>query len=121
MTEKTFSPTELGFGETLSLAESLGWKDWYDEGDDPWTEELADALQEDAINFICNSGYRNADETEIKNYTVVARMTTALTIDIKAKNLEEAEKIARNTDGGDFTEIPQSVDWEIYSVVETNA
>ena len=57
----------------------------------------------------------------MKNYKVVARMTTGLTIEIKAKNLEEAEKIARNTDGGDFTEIPQSGDWEIYSVVETNA
>jgi len=57
----------------------------------------------------------------MKNYTVVARMTTGLTIEIKAKNLEEAEKIAHNMDGGDFTEIPQSVDWEIYSVVETNA
>tara|TARA_R100000315_G_C5191690_1_gene111859 strand:+ start:715 stop:888 length:174 start_codon:yes stop_codon:yes gene_type:complete len=57
----------------------------------------------------------------MKNYTVVARMTTALTIDISAKNLEEAEKIARNTDGGYFTEIPQSGDWEIYSIGETNA
>jgi hypothetical protein len=57
----------------------------------------------------------------MKNYKVVARMTTGLTIEIKAKNLEEAEKIARNTDGSYFTEIPQSGDWEIYSVVETNA
>jgi len=56
MTEKTFDPA-VGFGETLSFAESLGWVDQCDVEGDDWTPELADALEEEAIDFIRNAGW----------------------------------------------------------------
>ena len=56
MTEKTFDPA-VGFGETLEFAESLGWVDQCNVEGDDWTPELADALEEEAIDFIRNAGW----------------------------------------------------------------
>ena len=57
----------------------------------------------------------------MKNYKVTALMTTELTAYVKAKNLSEAQIIARDMEGGEFIEIPQSgSDWQIYSVEESD-
>ena len=56
----------------------------------------------------------------MKNYKVTALMTTELTAYVKAKNLSEAQIIARDMEGGEFIEIPQSGDWQIYSVDESD-
>ena len=47
------------FGETLAFAESLGWKDTGEDcaGED-WNPEIADGLEESAIDFIKAHGYK---------------------------------------------------------------
>jgi hypothetical protein len=61
--QQIFNPA-VGFGETLKFAESLGWMDrCVTEGDD-WTPELADALEEEALDFIRNAGWLIAELDE---------------------------------------------------------
>jgi hypothetical protein len=51
-----------------------------------------------------------------KYYRVIAEMSSACRLVIKAKDKNEAWKIAKQADGGDFEELPQVCNWEIYSV-----
>ena len=55
-----------------------------------------------------------------KVYKVTALMSTQLTTYVKAKNISEAQIIARDMEGGEFIEIPHSGDWEICSVEESD-
>ena len=43
-----------GFGEAISFAESLGFVD----DEDDWNAEIADGLEEEAIEFIEKKGYK---------------------------------------------------------------
>ena len=42
------------FGETLEFAESLGWQD----NEEEWNCEVADALEYDALDFIEKKGFK---------------------------------------------------------------
>ena len=53
----------------------------------------------------------------MKKFTVTATMYTKLRLEIEADSLDEAWKIARETDGGQFTALPDG-DWEIFDVTE---
>ena len=53
-----------------------------------------------------------------KTFTVVAEMTVSLETEIEAETLQDAWKIAKETDGGDFIEVEKTADWHILSVVE---
>jgi len=48
-----------------------------------------------------------------KMYRVKAACTTYCYIDVEALNEDEANSIAEDTDGGDFTSIDEGGDWEI--------
>ncbi len=50
------------FGETLSFAESLGWKDNVE--DDDWNTSVADSLEDEALTYIQEQGYRIIEEKE---------------------------------------------------------
>ena len=50
------------FGETLSFAESLGWKDNVE--DDDWNPSVADSLEDEALTYIQEQGYRIIEEEE---------------------------------------------------------
>ena len=52
----------------------------------------------------------------MRDYRVVARMTTYLDVVIKAKNMDEAWQLAKEADGGEFDEIPNADDWHICDV-----
>jgi hypothetical protein len=54
----------------------------------------------------------------MKKFKVTATMYTKLVCEIEADSIEEAWTIARETDGGQFTALPDG-DWEIYDVEET--
>ena len=41
------------FGDTIEFAESLGWVD----KDDAWNEVMAEAIEQDAIDYIESQGY----------------------------------------------------------------
>lgn len=56
----------------------------------------------------------------VKRYRVMASYITYLDAEIEATSLEEAERIARDMDGGDFT-AQQGDDWSIQSVEEVTA
>lgn len=51
-----------------------------------------------------------------KKFKVVATMTTYLTAEIEAEDVDQAYEIAHDLDGGQFTPIPDTGDWEIYEV-----
>ena len=66
----------------------------------------------------CGEIYMMKDETKMKKkFKVIATMYTKLICEIEAENMDEAWEIAENTDGGDFTALPDG-DWEIYDVME---
>lgn len=50
-------------------------------------------------------------------YLVTATMYTKLVCEIEAESMDEAWAIAKETDGGSFTALPDG-DWEIYDVEE---
>lgn len=52
-----------------------------------------------------------------KTYKVTATMYTKLICEIEADSLDEAWKIAKDTDGGQFEALPDG-DWKIYDVEE---
>lgn len=52
-----------------------------------------------------------------KKFRATATMSTKLVLDIDADDIDEAWRIARETDGGQFTALPDG-DWEIYDVTE---
>jgi len=54
----------------------------------------------------------------MKKYTVTATMYTKLRLDIEADSYDEAWRIAKEADGGQFTALPDG-DWEILDVVES--
>jgi len=47
-------------------------------------------------------------------------MKTTLTTIIEASSLEEAWEVARATDGGNFDELENSGDWNVYDVIEVD-
>ena len=49
----------------------------------------------------------------MKTYRVWAEITSYAYIDIEAESAEEAEVMAENTDGGEFTPSESDGDWEI--------
>ena len=53
----------------------------------------------------------------MKKFTVTATMYTKLVCEIEAESYDEAWALARETDGGQFTALPDG-DWEIYDVTE---
>jgi hypothetical protein len=53
----------------------------------------------------------------MKKFTVTATMYTKLKLEIEADNIDEAWRLAREADGGQFTALPDG-DWEIYDVEE---
>ena len=53
----------------------------------------------------------------MKKFKVTATMYTKLVCEIEAETMDEAWTIARETDGGQFTALPDG-DWEIYAVQE---
>jgi hypothetical protein len=56
---KTYYATS--FSETLSFAESLGWIDTFPDAsinESDWSPEIADAAEDDAIDFIKWEGFR---------------------------------------------------------------
>lgn len=56
MTEKIYNYE--CFGETLVFAEDLGWVDNHPDADDPgYDGPAADAIEEEAIDFIRDKGY----------------------------------------------------------------
>ena len=55
----------------------------------------------------------------MKKYRAIAKMQTILYLDFEAKDDDKAFQIAKDADGGDFTEIPNSGSWEIYSINES--
>jgi len=54
----------------------------------------------------------------MKKYRVVATMHTHLECEIEAENMEDAWKIAKETDGAQFSEIGDNGDWYINDVLE---
>jgi uncharacterized protein (UPF0212 family) len=54
----------------------------------------------------------------MKNYIAKAEMCTYLKVTIQANSQEEAEKIAKDLCGSNFTEIEGAGNWEIYNVEE---
>ncbi len=54
----------------------------------------------------------------MKNYIAKAEMCTYLQVTIKANSQEEAERIAGEMCGSNFTEIEGTGSWEIYNVEE---
>lgn len=54
----------------------------------------------------------------MKNYIAKAEMCTYLQVTIKANSQEEAEQIANEMCGSNFTEIEGTGSWEIYNVEE---
>ena len=48
-----------------------------------------------------------------QKYRVWAKITDYAYLDVEAESAEEAEKIARETDGGEFTSDGKYGDWEI--------
>ena len=52
----------------------------------------------------------------MKKFRVIAVMTTYLETEIEANDVDEAYEIAEDLDGGEFTPIKDSGDWEIYEV-----
>lgn len=52
----------------------------------------------------------------MKKFIAYASMTTILKIEIEANSEEEAWQIAKETDGGDFTEIEGAGSWHINRV-----
>ncbi len=59
-------------------------------------------------------------DTVKRTFKITAIKTVALTVDIDAPSIEEAQMLAETIDGGDFTKVPDSDDWYIYSVVEND-
>lgn len=55
----------------------------------------------------------------MKKFKVWAKCTTYLWLDVEAQNQEEAERIAEQTDGGDFEEDYNICDWEIVNTMTT--
>lgn len=56
----------------------------------------------------------------MKKFRAVAVMRTYFELEIEAETLDEAQELARDADGGDFTPIKgDQGDWEIYDVVES--
>lgn len=53
----------------------------------------------------------------MKKFKVTATMYTKLVCEIEANSLDEAWEIAKETDGGSFTALPDG-DWEILDVKE---
>lgn len=51
-------------------------------------------------------------------FKVTASYSTCCTLEIEAKDKEEAYDIALNADGGDFIESNQNYDWNIETVTE---
>ena len=49
-------------------------------------------------------------------YRVLATMTTDLFLELEAEDLNAAKKMAREACGSEFTEIPNSGDWDLYEV-----
>ena len=48
-----------GFGPTLDFAESLGWVDKFSDGSDSdYCPEMADEIEQSALDFISDQGYR---------------------------------------------------------------
>lgn len=53
----------------------------------------------------------------LKNYRVFAECITTLYIDVQAGDIDDAKRIAEETDGGDFTECPDA-EWNITEAIE---
>lgn len=56
----------------------------------------------------------------MKTYRVLAETSYLVECFIKAESQEKAEELARDLDGGDFTEIELSGDWTLIHVEEAN-
>ena len=55
----------------------------------------------------------------MKKFRAVAVMRTYYELEIEAETLDEAQELAQEADGGDYTPIKGDVgDWEIYDVTE---
>jgi hypothetical protein len=66
----------------------------------------------------CGELYMMKDEITMKNFKVTACYYTYCTAEIEAENEEQAYEIARNTDGGFFTDSGDLGDWHINDVTE---
>ena len=53
-----------------------------------------------------------------KTFTVLAEMSVSLETEVEAETLQDAWKIAKDTDGSEFIEVEKAADWHICSVVE---
>ena len=53
------------FGDTIEFAESLGWVD----KDDAWNEVMAEAIEQDAIDYIESQGYEVIIDEDWKTAT----------------------------------------------------
>lgn len=53
-----------------------------------------------------------------KKFKVVATYITYSVLEVEANDSNEAETIAKNTDGGDFVPSDQYFDWHINDVIE---
>jgi hypothetical protein len=49
-------------------------------------------------------------------YIVYATMSVDLKCEIEIDDDQDPWEVAKNIDGGDFTEIPYSGDWKIYDI-----
>ena len=58
MAKKIFTIDDgTGFGDICEFAETLGWKDPDLDASAEWTPSMADATEQDALDFIENKGY----------------------------------------------------------------
>jgi hypothetical protein len=84
-----------------------------------WNDSNGDAIDyinpEGSINHIDPDDIDDPDE--LKTYRVNATCETYLYIDVKASNSDEAVEIAKDTDGGSFTDTEEG-DWIIDHVPE---
>jgi hypothetical protein len=54
----------------------------------------------------------------MKKYKVTASYLTYCTVEVEAENEDQAYEIARDMDGGDFTESRDNYDWHISDIQE---
>ena len=60
---QTSQPTS--FGDTLEFAESLGWEDIYPDATDPnYDGDMADGIEQDALDHIEDAGYEIMEPRE---------------------------------------------------------
>lgn len=60
-----------GLGETIELAEALGWIDNFGDASTGWSDRDADAAEESAIDFIESKGIEPVFEDDDSAMTIV--------------------------------------------------